>query len=65
MILISIGIFLALENDASNQIPFDKIIASSTEIILLSDDYTRKLGRWNSFIRTDRKSGTVSFRPDD
>ena len=42
MIFISIGIFLALENDAGNRITIDRIISTNNQIILLSDDFERK-----------------------
>ena len=42
MILLSIAIFLALENDAANRKTWDNINLFDNEIILLSDDYARK-----------------------
>ena len=42
MILLSIAIFLAIENDAAKRRTIDNINLFDNKIILLSDDYARK-----------------------
>ena len=64
MILLSIAIFLAIENNAANRRTMDNINLFDNKIILLSDDYARKFLRYLSALRITLKSLSRAPRDD-
>ena len=62
MILLSIAIFLAIENDAANRRTMDNINLFDNKIILLSDDYARKFWRYLSALIMILKSLSRALR---